>query len=361
LNLINILKERLYTSYKNDVQKKHFLQYLFLEITKKCNLNCLHCGSDCSKETYSAELTSDSWLKIIDYFKNTFSNNIVFVITGGEPLMHPDLIEIVSHINNQKMRWGMVSNGMLLNETMLEKLVNAGISSITISLDGTKDKHNWLRNNKNAFTKAIEAIQFVGKSKIPYQDVVTCVSPENLNELNLIAELLIESQIKEWRLFRIFPSGRANGDKMLELSFAQTQQMLHWIRDNKGIYLKKGLNINLSCEGWLPFDVDQKVRDFPFFCRSGINIASILSDGTITGCSNNSNGFYIGNILNDNFANLWENQFGVLREKKWLNEKYCSDCKNFKSCQGGSIHLWDLAKTKPNFCYAVDLNLPQKK
>jgi MoaA/NifB/PqqE/SkfB family radical SAM enzyme len=83
LNLKNILKEKLHNAYKKEELKKHYLQYLFLEITKKCNLNCLHCGSDCSKDISSPELTTESWFKIIDYFKSNFSESVVFVITGG--------------------------------------------------------------------------------------------------------------------------------------------------------------------------------------------------------------------------------------------------------------------------------------
>jgi radical SAM protein with 4Fe4S-binding SPASM domain len=361
LDLKNTIKEKLHRAYKKDEIEKHHLQYLFLEITKKCNLNCLHCGSDCSKDVHSPELTTESWIKIIDYFKNVFSENVVFVITGGEPLVHPGLISIASHIHANGMRWGMVSNGMLLNQQMLKKLTETGISSITISLDGPKEAHNWLRNHQNAFEKAIEAIKLTAQSVIPYQDVVTCVSPKNLHDLDQIAELLIENKMKEWRIFRIFPSGRAVSDAGLYLSFEQTQTLLHWVKTNKLKYIEKGLNINLSCEGWLPFDLDRKVRDYPFFCRSGINTASILSDGTITGCSNNSKAFHVGNILKDNFANLWENQFDIFRNRNWLANTSCNACKHVKSCMGGSIHLWEHGKSKPNFCYTIDFDSKLEK
>ena len=356
LTIKSNLQSKLHNIYKQREIKNHYLQYIFLEITKRCNLNCLHCGSDCKKEIESAELTTESWFKIIDYLKNKFSESIAFIITGGEPLLHSDVYKIGSYIHQNGMRWGMVTNGLMLNSENLNKLCDSGISSITLSLDGLEDSHNWLRNNQFSFKNTLEALKLIAQSEIIHKDIVSCVSPKNLVELGRIGELLIENRIKNWRLFRIFPSGRANINEQLKLSFSQTKELLEWIKINKPYYQKKGLNINLSCEGWVPFEEDKKLRDYPFFCRSGINIASILSDGTITGCSNNSKGFYVGNILQDNFGDLWENHFDIFRTKKWLDRTVCADCKHIKSCKGSSIHLWDFGDYKPKFCYEVDMD-----
>lgn len=350
------LSRKLHQIYKAREIKKHHLQYLFLEITKKCNLNCLHCGSDCKQDNTAAELTTESWLKIIDHIKKQFSSSVAIIITGGEPLMHKDVFEIGRHIQQNSMRWGMVTNGMLLNNNNLQKLVHAGISSITLSLDGLEDSHDWLRNRAGAYKKTISALDLIVASNIEFKDVVTCVSPRNLNQLDDVASLLVEKGIKEWRLFRIFPSGRAFNNAELELSFDETQKMLQWIEVNKPKLHKQGLNVNLSCEGWVPFEQDKKLRDYSFFCRSGINIASILSDGTITGCSNNSSGFHVGNILTDNLGYLWENKFDIFRKKEWLNETICANCQHLKECRGSSIHLWEMGDTKPKFCYAVDVS-----
>jgi radical SAM protein with 4Fe4S-binding SPASM domain len=218
-----------------------------------------------------------------------------------------------------------------------------------------EDSHNWLRNKDNSFCKTVDALKLISKSNIPYKDIVTCVSPKNIEELDDIAKLLIDSGVSKWRLFRIFPSGRAINNSELTLDFKQTQSMLKWIEENKPKLQKKGLNLNLSCEGWVPFNQDKKLRDNAFFCRSGINIASVLSDGTITGCSNNSEGFQVGNILVDNFRKVWEEEFDIFRSKGWLNSTICNDCEYIKECKGGSIHLWELGDKRPKFCYVKDL------
>ncbi|RLD79029.1 MAG: radical SAM/SPASM domain-containing protein [Bacteroidetes bacterium] len=356
MNLKPQIKQKLHAYYKSLEIKEHHLSYLFLEITRKCNLDCLHCGSDCKAEINFPELTTDSWIRIIDYIEQSYSKSVAFVLTGGEPLIHPDIYKIGQHINKKGMRWGMVTNGIALNKNRLTRLIDSGIYSITLSLDGLEESHNWLRNNKNAFKKTSTALSLIGNSNIAFKDVVTCVSPKNLYELNDIADFLIENKIKEWRLFRIFPSGRAKNNKDLNLTFEQTQEMLQFIVKNKKVYQAKGLNINLSCEGWVPMQTDLKVRDNPFFCRAGINIASILSDGTITGCTNNDESFHVGNILNDNFSFVWENHFDIFRKREWISDTDCANCKHIKQCQGSSIHLWEMGDKKPKFCYAVDLD-----
>jgi radical SAM protein with 4Fe4S-binding SPASM domain len=213
-----------------------------------------------------------------------------------------------------------------------------------------------LRNSPNAYKHVNRALTLLGKSILKYKDAVTCVYPANLVELDTIAQILHEKGINSWRLFRIFPSGRAKENENIKLSFAQTQQLIDWIAQNKKKWKKKGLDINLSCEGFLPFDEDVNVRNHAFFCRAGINIASILSNGDITGCSNNHSTFKEGNILTDNFVQLWEHGFQKFRKKEWLKETICVDCEYFNKCQGASIHLWELPHKSPKFCYTKDLS-----
>lgn len=345
------IREKAWDLYRNIEQREHSLQYLFLEITKKCNLNCLHCGSDCKAENSAAELTTESWLKIVDYVKAHFGEQVLFVISGGEPLIHPDIFKIGLHITDAGMKWGMVTNGMKLDDDSMKKLVDSGIYSITVSVDGTEKNHNYLRNSSNAFKTIEKALDLIGKAQIPMKDAVTCVYPANLGELDEIATLLIKNKIPSWRLFRIFPNGRAEKNKELHLTKENTAKMLEWIAQNRAEYKRSGLTVSASCEGFLPFKQDVNVRDYPFFCRAGINIAGILSDGTITGCTNNHPGFSQGNILKDDLAKVWERKFEDFRERKWIEKTTCVSCKYLKKCRGGSIHLWKKGEISPRFCY----------
>lgn len=348
------IAKQLYRWYKKIEVREHPLLYLFLEITRRCNLNCIHCGSDCSASVHTPELTAESWISIVRYVRDSFGKNVTFVITGGEPLVHPELETIAAGIKALDMKWGMVTNGFALTEDRWKALLDRGLSSVTISLDGLKYSHDKLRNREGAYEKAVNAMDRIGRSDIRFKDAVTCVYPDNIHELDRIAELLLDKGMTSWRLFRIFPLGRVKQNPELLLNYQDTMKVLDWIRQNRANYKKRGLSVSYSCEGWMPHERDTGIRDLPFFCRAGINIASILCDGTITGCSNNQPRFHEGNILNDDLLTLWQNGFQKFRDRSWAKSGECGKCGHFRDCQGSSIHLWSDGSEAPAFCYADD-------
>jgi radical SAM protein with 4Fe4S-binding SPASM domain len=344
--------------YKKLETDRHELSYLFFEITRRCNLACRHCGSDCTSVTSAAELTADSWVKIARYVADRFGTSPAVVITGGEPLVHPEILRIGQGIRDAGLRWGMVTNGWLLTQERLTELQEAGMISITVSLDGLSATHDSLRGRAGSRDRAMQALEYIAASGIPHHDAVTCVYPDNLGELDAVARDLVEAGVKAWRLFRVFPLGRARDDESLKLDRESTRAMLDWVASARKRYAPLGLRINYSCEGYMPLALDRSVRDFPFFCRAGINIASILADGSVTGCSNNRSRFYVGNVLRDDFTELWENGFSVFRDRSWAKDGRCGTCREFKKCGGSSIHLWNDGKRDIEFCYCGENGSP---
>ena len=155
-----------YDRYRSLEVAEHRLLYLFLEVTRKCNLSCLHCGSDCRVDLSGPALSTESWFSIVDYASSRFSKDLLFVITGGEPLICPSLPEIGRRIIGNRRSWGIVTNGFLLDERMMGRLVDAGMRSITVSLDGDREAHNHLRNNPQAFDHALRSRHKINASHI---------------------------------------------------------------------------------------------------------------------------------------------------------------------------------------------------
>ena len=348
-NPITTIKSFAYNRYKEIETQKHRLQYLFLEITRKCNLSCLHCGSDCSSDSSMEELSKEQWFDIIDQMYFTYRP--FFVITGGEPLVRRDFFDITARLKSLNAPWGMVTNGLALTEEKLDQAISDGLNSITVSLDGSAESHTYIRQNSHSYSQAVNALELIGKKNIKFKDAVTCVYPKNLHLLDSTAELLLEKGITSWRLFRIFPKGAATRHNELMLSFEQSREMVQWIANNRAKLKKRGLAVSFSCEGYLNFSLDRKVRDEPFFCRAGVSIASILADGSITGCNNNSEKFYQGNIKDDTFSDVWNNRFTEYRDHEWKKTGICKDCKKWDSCKGSSIHLREKNVDGPLFCY----------
>jgi radical SAM protein with 4Fe4S-binding SPASM domain len=92
------------------------------------------------------------------------------------------------------------------------------------------------------------------------------------------------------------------------------------------------------------------VRDEPYFCRAGINIASILCDGSISACPNIPRSLVQGNVGSDNLVEVWEKRFRPFRERGWLAKGRCAGCADWNCCQGNSLHLWDEDRGGAGIC-----------
>ena len=102
----------LFQQHKQNQCKLHELTYLFWECTLRCNLNCIHCGSDCSKEALSPDMPLSDFLKVLEsIIPHVSPNKTMVVITGGEPLMRKDLELCGKEIYKRGFPWGMVTNG----------------------------------------------------------------------------------------------------------------------------------------------------------------------------------------------------------------------------------------------------------
>lgn len=347
--MIPSVRDWAYQQYKALETRDHRLRYLFFEITRRCNLNCRHCGSDCSRELSMQELSLETWESLMDYVKVLWDPFIV--ITGGEPLVREDLLELAKALKTRNLKWGMVTNGWALTEARLNSLLDQGLSSLTISLDGPQEAHTYIRRHPQSFSRALEACRLMGRSTLEFKDAVTCVHPGNLHRLEETADILLDAGVTSWRLFRIFPKGAAAKDAALILDFDQSRGLVEWIASHRKSYLRKGLDVSFSCEGFLPPALDREVRSEPFFCRAGVSIASVLSDGTVTGCNNNGPQFYQGHIAQDTLENLWETRFQEYRNREWMRTGICSDCYHWRSCKGSSIHLKEKNSPGPGFCY----------
>jgi radical SAM enzyme (rSAM/lipoprotein system) len=336
------LKKRLFfdlfTLYKRNQARLHPLTYLFWECTLRCNLNCMHCGSDCSKEMQTPDMPLADFLNVLDTITpHVDPPNTTIVLTGGEPTMRADLAEIGREITRRGFPWGMVSNGFALNENLFSHLMQAGLRSLTISLDGLEEAHDWFRGQKGSFDRAINAIRLATSEPGLTFDVVTCVHQRNINTLHNLRDLLIATGVKRWRIFIIFPKGRAKDNPELDMDNAQFRAVYDFITETR----KSGkIRVNAGCEGFLG-DYELLARDHPFFCHAGIHIGSVLVDGSISACPSLRADYIQGNIYKDDFWDVWENRFQIMRDRRWTKTGKCASCKVYKWCEGNGLHLRD--------------------
>ena len=347
------MKKIIHHIFRKNETKLHILNYLFWECTWRCNLKCQHCGSDCKSSSTFPDMPFEDFLAAIQPLKKHYpANSITVVITGGEPVLRKDLADCGKQLRENGFLWGIVTNGYAYDEDIHNQLLSAGMGSITVSLDGLENNHNQLRNNPKSFEKAVKALELIVETPNLNYDVVTCVHPKNLSELSELKEFLISKKVKKWRLFTIAPIGRAEEQQELMLSGEQLQKLLDFIAETRTNDSR--IKLQMSCESYVG-EYERKVRDSFFFCHAGINIGSVLIDGSISACPNIDRSFIQGNIYHDNLLDIWENRFEIMRNRNWCKTGICKNCKDFKYCNGGAMHLWNDKRACIMSCVAEKL------
>jgi radical SAM enzyme (rSAM/lipoprotein system) len=352
--LLTFRKKAFHLFRKNET-KIHELNYLFWECTSRCNMSCLHCGSDCSYDGSFVDMPLSDFLSALDTIKSK-PDNFTVVLTGGEPLLRKDIELCGREIRKRGVRWGMVSNGYLYDLNKHISLLNAGLGALTLSLDGLEETHNWLRNSLNSFSKVDNAISLAVSSPRLNFDIVTCVNKKNIEELPFVYNFLIRKGVKAWRLFTIAPIGRATTNPDLFLTDIQFSELLEFIALKRK---EKSIDIKFSCEGYVG-KYELKVRDSLFFCRAGINIGSILIDGSISACPNIDRAFSQGNIYKDNFYKIWETKYQSFRDRSWTKIGQCEKCLDYLYCQGNGMHYWHKSKENVIMCHNEKIEKAEK-
>ena len=342
---------------RNNLKVLHPLRQLFWESTLRCNVACLHCGSDCLSSVTTPDMPKEDFLKVIDeeVLPHVNPHEVMIVISGGEPTMRKDLEDVGAALHKRGFPWGMVTNGVAVTEERFRSLRKAGLMSMTVSCDGDETDHNWMRGSRFAFEGSSRAIRLAAAESAAYAaqskeakekgtaltmlpfiwDVVTCVNQHNRTKLPELRDMLWSMGVRNWRVFGIDPMGRAASNPELLLSDGEFREVLDFIASER----KAGRHVSYSCEGFLG-DYELEVRDHLYQCAAGLSIASILIDGSISACTSIRGKYYQGNIYKDHFWEVWENGFKPYRDRSWMRESApCNDCKVWRYCEGNGMHL----------------------
>lgn len=324
--------------YKERIEK-HPLRTLFWEATLRCNLNCRHCGSDCTASHVTPDMPAEDFFRVLDesISKRKSDHPILVIVSGGEVLVREDLEEIGRGLMERGYPWGMVTNGMLLTEERLASLMKAGLKTIALSLDGFEAVHNDIRQNPRSFERAISALRAMVRAPNLTYDIITCVTHKLIPDLAKLRDFLIAEGVVAWRLGTISPMGRAAEMPDLLLDGDDTRLLLDFIAQTR----KEGkIDCSFTCDGFLG-NYEGEVRDHFYQCSAGITTGGILVDGSISACTSIRGKHIQGNIYQDDFMSVWESRFEKYRDRTWAKKGACKTCKMWSFCQGNGMHLYD--------------------
>lgn len=339
--------------YADTLRIRPRLMYLFFELTDACNLSCLHCGSSASPHNRQY-LPFEDIQPVLDSVAAKYPpQSIMVCLSGGEPLLHPDFFKIAAYATKLGFSCGITTNGTLIDQHTALRIVESGIGSVTFSIDGTRDTHDWFRCQKGAFTKAITGIQnliSVSGDRISTQ-ITSVIHKKNIHQLDALFSLSQALQVDSLRLVNLEPIGRAKLQPDLLLDASEYRQLLDYIY-HKRITEQVDLDVTFGCSHYLPTEYEHMVRDNYFLCGSGIYVASILCNGDIYSCMDIQRRPELvqGNIRQDDFVDVWENRFREFREDRTHQCQTCLDCPEKRYCRGDSAHTWDYDNQRPMIC-----------
>lgn len=339
LSLRKRLMLKLYNRLRKIRAEEHPLKTLFWECTLRCNLQCRHCGSDCVMDTLTPDMPAEHFFDVLDnqITPHVDPHEVLVILSGGEVLVRKDIEKIGLALYKRGYAWGMVTNGMAFTRARFESLLDAGLHALTISLDGFEEQHRHIRGHRDSFARAVEAIKMLAEDGSLAWDVVTCVTPALMPQLEAFKNFLYDIGVRNWRLFSIFPHGRAATDRTLQLSDEEYTELMCFIEQCR----KEGKVVaSYGCEGFLG-GYEMAVRSTPFECNAGVTTASIRVNGDISGCTSIRANFTQGNIYHDNFWDVWQNRFAKFRNREWARKGQCVDCAMWQYCEGNGMHLYD--------------------
>ncbi|MCX7641819.1 MAG: radical SAM protein [Elusimicrobiales bacterium] len=314
------------------------------ELTRKCNLKCIHCGSSagCVRE---GELNCEESLKLCHDLKKTGCVSVALM--GGEPFLSPNFKIIAQEIRKLNMELSIITNGTILEDDLLYFLKSLSPKAIATSIDGIDETHDFIRGVKGAFEKTLKFIDRCIELGLPVS-VITSVSKINLSQIKDIASLIMNKNIA-WQIQIVGSEGKRFPKEYLldEDDFYAVGSLLELLRRKYPIKT-------------LPFIAAHDLGYYSCFirniwlydewcgCQAGISVCGIRSNGEVLGClSINDDRFVEGDVRGKSLYDIWNDKdsFSYTRKYKLSDAgPNCYGCRYFKKCGGGCSEM-SLMKT----------------
>lgn len=222
-----------------------FKPYLIaLNLTKRCNLKCAHCYLDATTKAGGAsdELTTEESFRLIDQIAEV-NRGCLLVITGGEPLVRPDILDIARYAVAKGFIVVFGTNGMLINDRMAKTLVEIGVMGVGISIDSLdKEKHDRFRGVPGAWEDAVAGIEACKRNGLQFQ-VHFSAQPMNYQELPQVIDWAHGLGARVVNIFFMVCTGR--GEELTDITPTQYEEVLTYLVDCQDKY--KDMLVRARC------------------------------------------------------------------------------------------------------------------
>ncbi len=319
-------------------------------MTRRCNLKCVHCYARSEDISYDNELTHEQAVAMMDDLADFGVPVLLF--SGGEPLVHPRLVEYAQYAVSKGMRAVISTNGTLITKEKAQTLKDIGLSYVGISLDGLESTHDMFRGVPGSFRRAMAAIEHCQAAGIKVGLRFT-INKRNVKDIPGIFDLLEEKNIPRACFYHLVYSGRGSEIAKEDLTHEETRQVLDLIMDRtKDLHdrehPKEILTVDNHADG--PYLYLRMLKEDP---RRAAEVLELLemnegnNSGRGIGCISWDGEVYpdqfwreksLGNIKDRPFSQIWtdeSNDFLMkMKDKKNYVKGRCAQCRWLSICAG---------------------------
>ncbi|RUT10012.1 GDL motif peptide-associated radical SAM/SPASM maturase [Dulcicalothrix desertica PCC 7102] len=325
----------------------HRTSYAVWEITLKCNLACSHCGSRAGN-TRSKELSTQEALLLVKQMASVGIKEVTLI--GGEAFLRPDWLEIASEITKAGMLCGMTTGGYGISLETAQRMKEAGIRTVSVSIDGLEQTHDRLRGRKGSWKYAFKTMSHLKEVGITF-GCNTQINRLSAPEFPSIYELIRDAGARAWQVQLTVPMGNAadNSDILLQpYELLDIYPMLARVARRayaEGVQLQAGNNIGYygPYERLLRGRGNESEWSFWQGCGAGLSTLGIEADGAIKGCPSLPTTAYTGGNIRErtlhdiieNTAELRMNLGAGTSEGIKHLWGFCKTCEYAELCRGG--------------------------
>jgi heme d1 biosynthesis radical SAM protein NirJ len=354
-------------------------------LIRRCNLACKHCYATSADIDFPGELNTEEVFAVMDDLKSFGVS--VLILSGGEPLLRPDIFEISRRAKEMGFYVGLSSNGTLITEDNIASIVDIGYDYVGVSLDGMRETHDNFRRKQGAFDESIRGIRLCHDAGIKVGLRFT-LTRDNATELPDLLKLMRDEDIDKFYLSHLNYAGRGNRNRDSDLHHQMTRQAMDlmfetcWQDVQNGIKREfvtgnndaDGVYLLQWAERHIPEHLEAIRRQLLRWGgnSSGVNIANIDNLGTVHPDTMWWD-YSIGSVKQRPFSEIWQDTsdplMAGLKSAQRPLEGRCASCQHLAICGGNSrTRAWQLTGNpwaEDPGCYLSDeeigvVDMPQR-
>jgi len=307
----------------------HTLRLVAWEVTRSCNLACVHCRAAAQNRPYENELSTAEAFALLDDIVSCATP--IIILTGGEPLLRPDIFELAAYGTSKGLRMTMAPNGTLITADNARRMVETGIQRISVSLDGaTAASHDAFRQVPGAYAGALQGIAHARRAGLEFQ-INTTITRRNLAELPAIQDLAVELGAVAHHVFLLVPTGRGKDIEEQAIDAAQYEQALNWFYEQK---YRVPLQLKATCAPHYYRILRQRARQD----GKSVTVDAFGLDAMTRGCLGGTGFCFVSHVGQVQPCGYLELDCGNIRHRKfseiWRDSKIFKDLRDFSRYQG---------------------------